>query len=81
MALVSFCRYPDPYRLKRIRPNDTDPDPKHWCTLYTIMCIFTLLCALVHFYTYYVSLSTLFTVERLLLCILLYYTYYIFILL
>ena len=30
MALVSFCRYPDPYRLKRIRPNDTDPDPKHW---------------------------------------------------
>ena len=27
-GLVSFWRYPDPvpYRLKRIRPNDTDPD-------------------------------------------------------
>ena len=30
MVLVSFWRYPDPYRLKRIRsrPNDTDPDPE-----------------------------------------------------
>ena len=31
MVSVSFWRYPDPdpYRLKRIRPIDTEPDPKH----------------------------------------------------
>ena len=34
MVLVSFWRHPDPnpYRLKRIRPNDTDP--KHCMRLY-----------------------------------------------
>ena len=41
MVLVSFWHYPDPdpYRLKRIRPNDTDPDPKlsfKWWTLVNV---------------------------------------------